>query len=63
MADFATEFITKLNGKLTPEQMKVVLNELEIFSDDYNIEKKIQPSPIHSLTSLQRAARKRVQCS
>lgn len=26
MADFATEFITKLNGKLTPEQMKVVLN-------------------------------------
>ena len=40
MADFATEFITKLNGKLTPEQMKVVLNELEIFSDDYNIEKK-----------------------
>ncbi|UVX69333.1 MAG: hypothetical protein [Bacteriophage sp.] len=36
MADFATEFITKLNGKLTPEQMKVVLNELEIFSDDYN---------------------------
>lgn len=40
MADFATEFITKLNGKLTPEQMKVVINELEIFSDDYNIEKK-----------------------
>ena len=149
MADFATEFITKLNGKLTPEQMKVVLNELEIFSDDYNIEKKcrdvavpddllpacykvymvskkiegmspqslitykcyleqflyavgkpvekitandirlylyglvgknsdhthddlrksnagkrkIQPSPIRSLTSLQRAVRKRVQCS
>lgn len=36
MTDFSTEFITKLNGKLTPEQMKVVLNELEIFSDDYN---------------------------
>lgn len=41
MENFATEFMTKLDGKLTPEQMKTVLMELEMFSANFDIEKKI----------------------
>lgn len=40
MENFANEFMTKLDGKLTPEQMKTVLAELEMFSANYDIEKK-----------------------
>lgn len=40
MENFATEFMTKLDGKLTPEQMKTVLMELEMFSANFDIEKK-----------------------
>ena len=40
MDNFANEFMTKLDGKLSPEQMKTVLMELEMFSAEYNIEKK-----------------------
>lgn len=39
MENFATEFMTKLDGKLTPEQMKTVLMELEMFSANFDIEK------------------------
>lgn len=41
MENFATEFMTKLDGKLTPEQIKTVLMELEMFSANFDIEKKI----------------------
>lgn len=41
MDSFANEFMTKLDGKLSPEQMKLVLLELEMFSSNYDIEKKI----------------------
>ena len=41
MENFATEFMAKLDGKLTPEQMKTVLMELEMFSANFDIEKKI----------------------
>ena len=41
MENFATEFMTKLDGKLTLEQMKTVLAELEMFSANFDIEKKI----------------------
>lgn len=40
MENFASEFMTKLDGKLTPEQMKTVLAELEMFSANFDIEKK-----------------------
>lgn len=40
MENFATEFMTKLDGKLSPEQMKTVLAELEMFSANFDIEKK-----------------------
>ena len=41
MENFASEFMTKLDGKLTPEQMKTVLMELEMFSANFDIEKKV----------------------
>ena len=41
MENFATEFMIKLDGKLTPEQMKTVLMELEMFSANFDIEKKV----------------------
>ena len=44
MDNFANEFMTKLDGKLSPEQMKTVLMELEMFSAEYNIEKNQQRS-------------------
>jgi len=37
---FAKEFILKLNGKLNNEDLKLVLQELEIFSNDYDIKGK-----------------------
>ena len=40
MENFANEFMAKLDGKLSPEQMKTVLMELEMFSANYDIEKK-----------------------
>mgnify|MGYP004536935299 CR=1 FL=1 len=40
MENFANEFMATLDGKLTPEQMRVVLTELEMFSAGYDIEKK-----------------------
>lgn len=38
--NFAENFMTKLDGKLTAEQMKMVLTELQIFSSNYDIERK-----------------------
>lgn len=35
---FAKNFISKLNGKISDNDLKVVLQELEIFVTDYNIE-------------------------
>lgn len=40
MENFASEFMTKLDGKLSPEQMRTVLAELEMFSANFDIEKK-----------------------
>lgn len=40
MENFASEFMTKLDGKLPPEQMKTVLAELEMYSANFDIEKK-----------------------
>ena len=37
---FAKEFVSKLNGKIGVEEMKIVLNELYIFSEGYDIDKK-----------------------
>lgn len=40
MENFANEFVAKLDGKLSPEQLKTVLTELEMFSAGFDIEKK-----------------------
>lgn len=37
---FANEFMAKLDGKMSPEQMKVVLQELQVFVNDYEIENR-----------------------
>lgn len=38
--DFAREFMTKLDGKVSEEDMRIILRELEVFSGDYDIQKK-----------------------
>ena len=38
--DFAREFMTKLDGKVSEEDMQIILRELEVFSGDYDIQKK-----------------------
>lgn len=40
MENFASEFMTKLDGKLSPDIMRIVYTELEMFSEQFNIEKK-----------------------
>lgn len=40
MENFAKEFMTKLDGKLSNDELKMVLTELEIFSSNYDISKK-----------------------
>ena len=35
--DFAREFMTKLDGKVSEEDMRIILRELEVFSGDYDI--------------------------
>ncbi|MEY8509787.1 site-specific tyrosine recombinase/integron integrase [Lachnospiraceae bacterium 42-17] len=37
---FAKNFVTKLNGKISDDNLKVVLQELEIFVNDYSIENR-----------------------
>lgn len=37
---FAKEFITKLNGKISDENLKTVFQELELFVNDYDIESR-----------------------
>ena len=38
--NFAKEFITKLNGKLGDDVLKVVMDELCVFTENYDIDKK-----------------------
>lgn len=38
--NFATEFVTKLSGKLGTDEMKIVLDELRVFAEGYDIGKK-----------------------
>ena len=38
--DFAKEFVAKLNGKVSVECMSLILNELEVFTREYDISKK-----------------------
>lgn len=40
MENFAKEFMTRLDGKLSNDEMKLILSELEIFSSNYDISKK-----------------------
>ena len=37
---FAKEFVANLNGKISPEVMRIVLDELSIFTKDYTIGRK-----------------------
>lgn len=38
--DFAKEFMTKLDGKVSEEDMRIILQELEVFQTDYDISRK-----------------------
>lgn len=38
--DFAKEFMTKLDGKVSEEDMLIILRELEVFQSDYDISRK-----------------------
>lgn len=38
--DFAREFMAKLDGKVSEEDMRIILRELEVFSGNYDIQKK-----------------------
>lgn len=40
MDNFAKEFMTHLNGKVSDDELEVILRELEVFSVDYDITKK-----------------------
>lgn len=40
MGDFAQEFLTRLDGKVSNEIMKMVLKELRMFTSEYDIQKK-----------------------
>lgn len=39
-SNFANEFITRLDGKISEEEMQLILQELQMFSNDYDIQKK-----------------------
>lgn len=39
-SNFANEFITRLDGKILEEEMQLILQELQMFSNDYDIQKK-----------------------
>lgn len=38
--DFAKEFMTKIDGKVSEEDMRIILQELEVFQTDYDISRK-----------------------
>lgn len=40
MENFAKEFMTHLNGKVSDDELAVILRELEVFSGNYDIQKK-----------------------
>lgn len=40
MDNFAKEFMTHLNGKVSDDELAVILRELEVFSGNYDIQKK-----------------------
>ena len=40
MENFAKEFMTHLNGKVSDDELEVILRELEVFSGNYDIQKK-----------------------
>lgn len=40
MENFAKEFMTHLNGKVSDDELAVILRELEVFSGTYDIQKK-----------------------
>lgn len=40
MENFANEFVSKLDGKISDEALKTVLQELRVFTADYNISEK-----------------------
>lgn len=39
--DFAKEFMTKLDGKVSEEDMVIILRELEVFQTDYDISRYV----------------------
>lgn len=41
MENFAKEFMTHLNGKVSDDELEVILRELEVFSGNYDIQKKV----------------------
>lgn len=41
MDNFAKEFMTRLNGKVSDDELEVILRELEVFSVNYDISKKV----------------------
>lgn len=40
MENFAKEFMAKLDGKISDDEMKIILRELEVFAGNYDISKK-----------------------
>ena len=40
MDNFARDFITRLDGKVSDDVLKTVLSELQVFANDYSIEKR-----------------------
>lgn len=40
MDNFAKEFLTRLDGKIPEEEMKTILQELQVFASGYDIQKK-----------------------
>lgn len=40
MENFATEFVTKLDGKISDEALKTVLQELQLFASNYDISQR-----------------------
>lgn len=39
-SNFANEFIARLDGKVSEDEMQLILQELQMFSNDYDIQKK-----------------------
>lgn len=40
MENFAKEFMTRLNGKVSDDELAVILRELEVFSGNYTLMQK-----------------------